>query len=120
MLSAADSQLHREAREVGYLSSSCDGCLGSGRAARNIPSPVRGGFAIDGICRECDGSGRWWFTDGRTLALASLHLTDAELRVLLTTPAPRDGSTRSRSSKEKQEAGFEPSRSAANPRSGRA
>jgi hypothetical protein len=91
MLNADDSRLHREARGIGYLSSSCDGCLGSGRAARNIASLARGGFAIDGICRECGGSGRWWFAGDRTLALASLHLTDTELRVLLTTPAPRDG-----------------------------
>ena len=83
MLSAGDRQLHRDARQIGYLSSSCDRCLATGRAARHVASSGRGDLAVDGICGACDGSGRWWFAEGRTFAEASAHLTDAELLVLL-------------------------------------
>lgn len=81
--SVDDRQFHENAQEVGYSSSNCDACGATGRAEPRVDPGSSSGSAKGEICQECNGSGRWWFPELRGIGSLAIHLTDAELRILL-------------------------------------
>lgn len=75
-----DRELSAHARELGFLSSNCDGCGASGMRGPRVDPRAPSASASDVACADCAGSGRWWFPVTRPLGTFSAHLTDAELR----------------------------------------
>lgn len=74
--------IYARARELGYESSSCDGCGAAGRSERRVAAGSTSGVASDHACLACGGSGRWWFPERRAMRSSIAPVTDAQLLVL--------------------------------------
>lgn len=75
-----DRELSAHARQLGFVSSNCDGCGASGRRGPRVDPDEPRGSASDMACGDCAGSGRWWYPATRPLGTFTAHLTDRELR----------------------------------------
>lgn len=76
----SDRELSAHARQLGFLSSNCDGCGASGMRGPRIDPCDPHGSASDVACDDCAGSGRWWYPVLRPLGTLTAHLTDRQLR----------------------------------------
>ena len=72
-------ELSAHARRLGFLSSNCDTCGASGTRGPRVDPGDPHGAALDMVCGDCEGSGRWWFPERRPLGAFTAHLTDAQI-----------------------------------------